>query len=83
MVPVTEIVNIPSQKAKLLSAIEVTQREEKPSEEPEDEEIVLKSMNCYVGNEDHLPFYVSLLVNDRLLHNCMLDSRASSNVMTN
>lgn len=35
-----------------------------------------------MGNEDHLPFYVSLIVNDRLLHNCMLDSGASSNVMT-
>ena len=39
-------------------------------------------MNCYVGNKDHLPFYVSLIVNDRLLHDCMLDSGASSNVMT-
>lgn len=81
-IPVTELLKIPSQRAKLLSAIEVTQREEKPNNEPKDEEIVLKSMNCYVGNEDHLPFYVSLIVNDRLLHNCMLDSGASSNVMT-
>ena len=81
-IPVTELLKIPSQRAKLLSAIEVTQREEKHSDEPEDEEIVLKSMNCYVGNEDHQPFYVSLIVNDRLLHNCMLDSGASSNVMT-
>jgi hypothetical protein len=29
-----------------------------------------------------LPFYLSLLVNDKVLHNCMLDSRASSNVIT-
>jgi hypothetical protein len=34
------------------------------------------------GNEKNLPFYLSLLVNDKLLHNCMLDSGASSNVMT-
>ena len=81
-IPVTELLKVPSQRANLLSAIEVTQREEKPNDEPQDEEIVLKSMNCYVGNEGHLPFYVSLIVNDHLLHNCMLDSGASSNVMT-
>jgi hypothetical protein len=34
------------------------------------------------GNEKNLPFYLSLLVNDKVLHNCMLDSGASSNVMT-
>jgi hypothetical protein len=28
------------------------------------------------------PFYISLLVNGLILHNCMLDSRASTNVMT-
>jgi ribonuclease HI len=33
-------------------------------------------------NENNLPFYLSLLVNDKVLHNCMLDSGASSNVMT-
>jgi hypothetical protein len=31
-------------------------------------------------NEKNFPFYLSLLVNDKVLHNCMLDSRASSNV---
>lgn len=81
-IPVTKLLKVPSQRAMLLSAIEPTQREEKPSDKPEDKEIVLKSMNCYMGNEDHLPFYVSLIVNDSLLHNCMFDSEASSNVMT-
>ena len=32
--------------------------------------------------EDHPPFYVSLMIGDLLLHNCMLDSGSSSNVMT-
>jgi hypothetical protein len=31
--------------------------------------------------EGHSPFYISLQVNDLLLHNCMLDSRASTIVM--
>jgi hypothetical protein len=34
------------------------------------------------NNEKNLPFYLSLLVNDKVLHNCMLDSGAISNVMT-
>ena len=42
--------------------------------------IVLNSVDP--RREDHLHFYVSLLVDNLLLHNCMLDSGASSNVMT-
>jgi hypothetical protein len=34
------------------------------------------------ANNDLAPFYISLLVNGLILHNCMLDSRASTNVMT-
>ena len=32
--------------------------------------------------KDHSPFYVSLLVDNLLFHNCMLDSGTSSNVIT-
>ena len=42
--------------------------------------IVLNSVDPKI--EDHPPFYVSLLVDNLLLHNCMLDSSASLNVMT-
>ena len=48
--------------------------------EPIDMPIVLNSVDS--RREDHPPFYVSLLVDKLLLHNCMLDSSASSNVMT-
>jgi hypothetical protein len=34
------------------------------------------------GNENNFPFYLSLLMDDKVLHNCMLDSGESSNVMT-
>ena len=46
----------------------------------EDMPIVLHSVDP--KREDHSPFNVSLLVDDRILHNCMLDSGASSNVIT-
>ena len=48
--------------------------------EPIDMPIVLNSVDP--RREEHPPFYVSLLVDKLLLHNCMLDSGASSNVMT-
>ena len=48
--------------------------------EPMDIPIVLNSVDP--RREDHPPFYVSLLVDKLLLHNCMLDLGASSNVMT-
>ena len=48
--------------------------------EPIDMPIVLNSVDP--RREYHPPFYVSLLVDNLLLHNCMLDSCASSNVMT-
>ena len=41
----------------------------------EDMPIVLHSVDP--KRQDHPPFYVSLLVDDLLLHNCMLDSGAS------
>ena len=34
------------------------------------------------GRKYHPPFYVSLLMNDLLLHNCMLDFGSSANIMT-
>ena len=48
--------------------------------EPMDMPIVLNNVDP--RREDHPPFYVSLLVDNLLLHNCMLDSGASSNVVT-
>ena len=48
--------------------------------EPIDMPIVLNSVDP--KREDHPPFYVFPLVDKILLHNCMLDSGASSNVMT-
>jgi hypothetical protein len=32
--------------------------------------------------EDHPPFFVSLMITDLLLHNCMYDFGASSNIIT-
>ena len=47
------------------------------------EEIKLKYLNCNMTNEDKKPFFLTLEVNDCLLHNCMFDFKSSTNVMTN
>ena len=45
----------------------------------EDTPIVLHSRDP--NKEDHPAFYISLIANNKLLHNCMLDSGASLNIM--
>ena len=81
LVLVAEIKKIPSQKGKLLKAIEeLSQGNVDKSIAYQDAPVILQSMDR--GNEKNHPFFLSLLVNNHLLHNCMLDSGASSNAMT-
>ena len=93
----TDVLKIPGQKEKLLKALEDSKSEahkiieedplpnnnaifEAELIEPIDIPIVLNSVDP--RREDHPPFFVSLLVDNLILHNCMLDSGGSSNVMT-
>ena len=93
----TDVLKIPGQKENFFKSIEDSHNkthnivEEYPLPnnndifeaehiEPMDMPIVLNSVDP--KREDHPPFYVSLLVDNLLLHNCMLDLGASSNVMT-
>ena len=93
----TNVLKIPGQKEKLFKAIEDSQNKthDVVKEDPlpsnnaifEDEPIKPKDIHVVLNSvdpkrEDHPPFYVSLLFDNLLLHNCMLDSCASSNVIT-
>lgn len=49
--------------------------------EEEDPEIVLHAKHLGRKIGKHAPFFISLLVNELVLHNCMLDSGASTNIM--
>jgi hypothetical protein len=84
LVPVADLIKIPSQKDKLLKAIEGPNERSlgkyKSKEHHEDAPVILHSMDW--TREDHPPFFVSLKINDLLLHNCMYDSGASSNIIT-
>jgi hypothetical protein len=90
LVHVSELIKIPSQKDRLLKAIEdptgrnLEKFKEKiinnPREYNEDVPVILHSMDW--TREDHPPFFVSLMVNNMLLHNCMFDFGPSSNIIT-
>jgi hypothetical protein len=83
LVPVEEIIKIPSQREKLLKAMEEPSQssvDRPPAVAYQDAPVILQNWDR--GNEKNQPFFLSLLVNNHLLHNCMLDSGASSNVMT-
>jgi len=54
---------------------------EKSKEYHDDALVILHTVDW--TKEDHPPFFVCLMINDFLLHNCMYDSGASSNVITN
>ena len=82
----SNLLKIPSQKEKLLQAINpssnkvVPKDQEKVKEQHEDPPVVLTSRDR--TKEENPPFFVSLEINDQWLHNCMYDSGASSNIIT-
>jgi ribonuclease HI len=83
LVPVSEIMKIPSQREKLLKAMHEPLKsaiQKQPTVAYQDAPVILQNWDR--TNQKNLPFYLSLLVNDKVLHKCMLDSGASSNVMT-
>jgi hypothetical protein len=83
LVPVSEIMKIPSQREKLLKAIDCPSQKKvdiPPATTYQDAPVILQNMDR--GNKKNRPFFLSLLVDDFILHNCMLDSGATSNVMT-
>jgi hypothetical protein len=51
-------------------------------DESEDAPIILQTMHKICNNPKNQPFFISLTVKNFFLHNCMLDSGASTNVMS-
>jgi hypothetical protein len=75
LVPVSKIMNIPSQRENLLNAIENPSQNNvdiPPAVAYQDALVILQNMDR--GDEKNRPFYLSFLMNDYILHNCMLDS---------
>ena len=73
-IPFLEVAKIPSQreKIKFLGFVDVN----------EDCPAVFQAMNKARKSSSPSLLYITLMINELLLHNCMLDSRASTNVMS-
>jgi hypothetical protein len=75
MVPVIEICKIPSVRRELLKLLKVPTKKEDPP-------IILNTMYLDQQKDNNPHFYLSLGMNGLRLNNCILDSGASSNVMS-
>lgn len=73
-IPLVEFIKIPSQKAKFKEFFDL-------QDELKDPPVILQAMNHDKKNGGHAPFFITLMVNNLLPHNCMLDPGASTNVM--
>ena len=71
-VPLKEILKLPKQQKKIKNSLGFEEEEL-----PED----LQNIHIHAHNRGHEPFMLTLVVNDLYLHNCMLDSGASANIM--
>ena len=47
-----------------------------------DPPIMLQAYHFSVEYDEHPPFFMTLLMNNKSLNNCILDSRASANMMS-
>jgi hypothetical protein len=74
-VPVTEMFKIPFVKREIFKILQV-------STEKEDPPIILNTMYLDQQRDRNPPFYLSSGMNGLRLNNCMLDSGASTNVMS-
>jgi hypothetical protein len=75
MVLVTYMCNIPSMKREILNILQVPTKKEDPP-------IILNAMYLDWQRDTNPPLYLSLGMNSLYLNNCMVISRASTNVMS-
>jgi hypothetical protein len=71
----TKIMKIPSPRDKFKRFLSI-------QDEYADPLVLLQTMHHDYRNEEHASFFISLVVNDLWLYNCMFDSWASANVMS-
>jgi hypothetical protein len=74
-IPLKEVIKVPSIKERFKFFFKV-------SDEPMDPPIMLQADHFRVQYDGHPPFFMTLLVNNKCLNNCMLDSGAGANMMS-
>jgi hypothetical protein len=75
LIPIIELARIPSVKNQIkeVLGLEPTNQATHLVNESEDAPIILQTMHKGSNNLKNQPFFISLIVEDLLLHNCMLD----------
>jgi hypothetical protein len=74
-IPLREVIKVPSVKERFDNFF-------KGSDGPMDPPIMLQADHFRVQYDEHPPFFMTLLMNNKCLNNCMLDSGAGANMMS-
>jgi hypothetical protein len=74
-IPLREVIKVPSVKERFDNFF-------KGSDGPMDPPIILQVDHFRVQYDEHPPFFTTLLMNNKCLNNCMLDSGAGANMMS-
>ena len=80
-VPLTKLAKTPTYQKEIVEFINLKENEGDNVNLQEDKPIVVFGPHLEELDSSIPPFYISPLVHDFLLHNCMFDSRASRNIM--
>jgi hypothetical protein len=74
-IPLREVIKVPSVKERFDHLF-------KGSDGPMDPPIMLQANHFRVQYEEHPPLFMTLVMNNKCLNNCMLDSREGANMMS-
>jgi hypothetical protein len=74
-IPLREVIKVPSIKERFDNFF-------KGSDGPMDPPLMLQVDHFRVQYDEHPPFFMTLLINNKCLNNCMLESRAGANMMS-
>jgi hypothetical protein len=74
-IPLKEVIKIPFIKERFDKFFKAT-------DGPMDPPIMFQVDHFRVQYDEHPPFFMTLLMNNKSLHNCMLDSGADANIMS-
>jgi hypothetical protein len=74
-IPLREVIKVPSVKERFDNFF-------KGSNEPMDPPIMLQDDHFRVQYDGHSPFFMTLLINNKCLNNCMMDSGEGANMMS-
>ena len=80
-VPLFEMCKVPQQKVRLLRALETSDKKMPTNNQPEEEEEIGENSSGGKSKHKHPPFLLTFEIFNYNVHNCLVDSGATVNVM--